>query len=120
MGAVLLLCSSTRFIGNIYTKLKLARIIYRKHSDVKNKMKNISHFLNYFNILGNTTINYLKLFSVLISVLIGGIYIGSKASKKGWLEGIKIGLEVIILLFLILSAFSAIYTSPLDIRKVQI
>ena len=35
---------------NIYTKPKLARIIYRKHSYVKNKMKNISHFLNYFNI----------------------------------------------------------------------
>lgn len=58
-------------------------------------------FLNYFNILGNVAINYLKLFTILISMLIGGIYIGSKTNKKGWLEGIKIGLEVVILLFLI-------------------
>lgn len=57
--------------------------------------------LYYFNLLGSTAISYLKLFSILISVLIGGIYIGSKACKKGWLEGIKIGLEVIVLLFLI-------------------
>lgn len=57
--------------------------------------------LYYFNLLGSTAISYFKLFSILISVLIGGIYIGSKACKKGWLEGIKIGLEVIVLLFLI-------------------
>lgn len=57
--------------------------------------------LYYFNLVGNGTINYLKLFIVAISMLIGGIYIGSKASKKGWLEGLKIGLEVIIILFVI-------------------
>lgn len=57
--------------------------------------------LYYFNIVGSGTINYLKLFIVAISMLIGGIYIGSKASKKGWLEGLKIGLEVIIILFVI-------------------
>lgn len=55
----------------------------------------------FFNIIENSSINYLKLVIVLLSMLIGGIYIGSKASKKGWLEGIKVGLEVIILLFLI-------------------
>ncbi|MDD6224299.1 MAG: TIGR04086 family membrane protein [bacterium] len=57
--------------------------------------------LYYFNIVGTTGINYLKLGMIIISMLIGGIYIGSKAEKKGWLEGIKIGIEVIILLFLI-------------------
>ena len=57
--------------------------------------------LYYFNILGTSGTNYFKLAIIIISMLIGGIYIGSKAQKKGWLEGIKIGLEVIILLFLI-------------------
>ncbi len=55
----------------------------------------------YFNIINHGVINYIKLFIVAISMFIGGIYIGSKASKKGWLEGIKVGLEVIFLLFII-------------------
>lgn len=57
--------------------------------------------LYYFNILSTTGTNYFKLAIIVISMLVGGIYIGSKAEKKGWLEGIKIGLEVIVLLFLI-------------------
>lgn len=36
-----------------------------------------------------------------MSMLIGGIYIGTKATKKGWLEGIKVGLEIIVLFFLL-------------------
>ncbi len=55
----------------------------------------------YFNWIGTGTMNYLKLFMVAISMLIGGIYIGSQASKKGWLEGLKVGVEVIFLLFII-------------------
>lgn len=63
-------------------------------------LNTIISLLYYFNIIGNGSINYLKLFIIAISMLIGGIYIGSKASKKGWLEGLKIGLEVIIILFI--------------------
>lgn len=61
----------------------------------------IATLLYYFNILGSGSINYIKLFIIAISMLIGGIYIGSKASKKGWLEGVKVGIEVIVLLFII-------------------
>ncbi len=61
----------------------------------------ILSLLYYFNIVGDGTSNYLKLLIIAISMLIGGIYIGSKASKKGWLEGLKVGVEVIILLFII-------------------
>ena len=57
--------------------------------------------LYYFNLLGTTPISYIKLILVLISILIGGFYVGTKSTKKGWLEGIKIGLATIILLFLI-------------------
>lgn len=57
--------------------------------------------LYYFNLLSSGIINYLKLFIILISMLIGGIYIGKVATKKGWLEGLKVGLEVIIILFII-------------------
>ena len=57
--------------------------------------------LYYFDVIGNGMIQYIKLFTVAISMLIGGIYIGNKASKKGWLEGMKVGLIVLFLLFLI-------------------
>lgn len=55
----------------------------------------------YFNIVSNDVVNYLKLFIVAFSMLLGGIYIGTKASKNGWLEGLKVGLEVVIILFVI-------------------
>lgn len=64
-------------------------------------LNTILSLLYYFNIVGNQVNSYMKLFIVAISMLVGGIYIGSKASKKGWLEGLKIGLEVIILLFVV-------------------
>ena len=57
--------------------------------------------LYYFNILKDGNINYFKLLIVAISMLIGGIYIGTKTSQKGWLEGLKVGTFVIILLFII-------------------
>jgi len=61
----------------------------------------IISLLHYFNVLGNGIIDYLTLFIAAISMLIGGIYIGSKTTKKGWLEGLKIGLIVIIIFFII-------------------
>ena len=64
-------------------------------------LNTIISLLHYFNIIGNGSISYFKLFIMAISMLIGGIYIGSKASKKGWLEGLKIGFEVILILFVI-------------------
>ena len=57
--------------------------------------------LYYFDLIGDSIVNYLKLLMIAISMLIGGIYIGSESSQKGWLEGIKIGLIVIILFFII-------------------
>jgi len=64
-------------------------------------LNTMTSLLYYFNIIGNGAINYFKLFIMAISMLIGGIYIGSHTSKKGWLEGLKIGFEVIIILFII-------------------
>ena len=64
-------------------------------------LNTILSILYYFNIVGNDASNYLKLFIMAVSMLIGGVYIGSKTNKKGWLEGLKIGFEVIMLLFII-------------------
>lgn len=61
----------------------------------------IISLLYYFNIIGDSTANYIKLIIVTLSMLISSIYIGSKANKKGWLEGLKIGIGTIIILFII-------------------
>lgn len=61
----------------------------------------ILSILYYLNFISSGIVNYLKLFVVVISMLIGGIYIGRKATKNGWIEGLKIGLSMIILLFII-------------------
>ena len=57
--------------------------------------------LYYFNIIGTTPNNILKLIIVLIGMFIGGIYIGSKAEKKGWLEGLKTGAIIAVSFFII-------------------
>lgn len=61
----------------------------------------ILSLLYYFNVIPTNVINYLKLVIVCLSMLVGGIYIGTKATKKGWLEGIKVSLEIIVLFFLL-------------------
>lgn len=57
--------------------------------------------VNYFDILGNNIIKYLKLIVLVISILIGSIYIGRRSKSKGYLEGIKIGLITIFILILL-------------------
>lgn len=58
-------------------------------------------FLNYFDILNTKIMALFKIFIPIISLLIGGIIIGKKSNKKGWLEGLKLGLifSVILILF---------------------
>jgi len=51
--------------------------------------------------ISDKTFNILKIITTLISFIIGGIYIGNKSNKKGYLEGLKIGLIVIIIFFII-------------------
>lgn len=65
----------------------------------------IISILTYFNILNPIIIKILKIISILLSSLISGFYIGLKANKKGYLEGIKISL-IIILFLTILNLFS--------------
>ena len=51
--------------------------------------------LNYFNI-----ISLFKIFIPIISLFIGGYFIGSKSTNKGYLEGLKLGLIFSILLII--------------------
>ena len=74
----------------------------------------ILSILYYFNIMSDKSLNILKLITTVISLLIGGIYIGNKANKKGYLEGLKIGL-VIIFLFFIISYL--VFDKGIDIKE---
>lgn len=55
---------------------------------------------NYFNIINNTSI--LKISIPIISTFIGGLIIGIKTNKKGFIEGLKLG-SIFILILLVLN-----------------
>ena len=57
--------------------------------------------LYYFNILSSKSLNIFNIILVMLSMFISGLYLGKKANKKGYLEGIKIGLIIIFLFFII-------------------
>ena len=51
----------------------------------------ITTLFSYFNILNNKVISIIKIIIPIISMLIGGFYIGKRSLKKGFLEGLKLG-----------------------------
>lgn len=57
--------------------------------------------LNYFNIIGSKTMAILEIIILGLSFFVGGLIIGKRSNKKGWLEGIKLSAIslIIILLF---------------------
>ncbi|MGI6325228.1 MAG: TIGR04086 family membrane protein [Bacilli bacterium] len=56
--------------------------------------------LNYYNIISNEVMNYLKFISIILSTFISGFKIGRRSTEKGWLAGLKLGLALIFILFL--------------------
>lgn len=57
--------------------------------------------LSYINILKGNGIVISTLLLPIISLFIGSFALGKKANKKGWLEGIKLGSIIILIIFLI-------------------
>ena len=57
--------------------------------------------LNYFNIFNASIISVLKLVVPGVSMLISGYIMGSHSKEKGYLEGIKIGISVMVIFVLI-------------------
>ena len=51
----------------------------------------ITTILSYFNILNDKITSIIKIIIPIISMLIGGFYIGKRSNKKGFLEGLKLG-----------------------------
>ncbi|MBE6144383.1 MAG: TIGR04086 family membrane protein [Firmicutes bacterium] len=57
--------------------------------------------LNYFNIFGSKLATLFKIIIPVISMFVGGFIIGKNTKSKGWLEGLKLGIIVIIILLMI-------------------
>ena len=60
----------------------------------------IMTLLNYLNIIGSNLITVIKIFILIFSLFISGLYIEKKTNKQGWLEGLKLSLLFLILLIL--------------------
>lgn len=56
--------------------------------------------LSYFNITSDSITTVFKMIIPIISILTSSIYLGINSTKKGWLEGLKLGIIICILLFL--------------------
>ena len=58
-------------------------------------------FLNYFNIISDKVISIFKILIPIISLFIGGFYIGKNSNSKGYLEGLKLGVifSLILIIF---------------------
>lgn len=56
--------------------------------------------LSFFNILKGNITTILKIFIPIVSFFIGGLMIGKNSNQKGWLEGIKEGLIVVVLMII--------------------
>lgn len=57
--------------------------------------------LNYFDIVTGNTLKLLKIIIPILSTLFGSIYLGNKTNKKGYLEGIKLGLIMSFIFFIL-------------------
>ena len=65
--------------------------------------------LNYFNIISDKVISIFKILIPVLSLFIGGFYIGKNTNNKGYLEGLKLG--AIFSIFLIIFNFLALDNS---------
>lgn len=57
--------------------------------------------LYYFDIMGSNVFKWLSLITMMVSLLVGCMYLGKNSKSKGWLEGLKIGIGISLLLFMI-------------------
>lgn len=60
---------------------------------------------NYFNLLSPSLISKLKIILPISAIFISSFVLGTKSSKLGYLEGIKLGV-IIVLIFIIISVLA--------------
>lgn len=57
--------------------------------------------LNYYNLIDTNTLKYFKLIAIILPLFISGIYIGKQANKNGYIEGLKVGGIVVVIIALL-------------------
>ena len=60
----------------------------------------ITTSFSYFNIFNDKVTSIIKIIIPILSMFIGGYYIGKKSLKKGFIEGLKLGLMFSIFLII--------------------
>lgn len=65
--------------------------------------------LYYFNLISPSAYNIIKIIVLLLTLFTNGFLIGKSSSKKGYLEGIKLSIPIIIL-FLIITLITKSFT----------
>lgn len=70
--------------------------------------------LYYFNLISSNTFKILEIIILLLNIFISTYILGKKTSKRGYLEGIKFSL-IIIILFLLLTLLSS---EPLKLKSI--
>ena len=73
----------------------------------------ITTIFNYFEIFSYKTINILEIIIIIIAMFLGGYKLGQKSNKKGYIEGIKLG--IIFSIFLVIFKYLAV-DNPFKIK----
>ena len=63
---------------------------------------------DYFNLLSQQVILVIKLVFLILDMFFTGIYVGRRSIRKGYLEGIKIGVILIFIFFIFTLFFSKV------------
>lgn len=58
----------------------------------------VGTLFNYIGLFNNNVIKIVKVIIPILSMFVGGLVIGQKQGKKGWLEGLKLSLIFLIIL----------------------
>ena len=68
----------------------------------------IINTLYYYDIISNNLVNYIKMFFSITIYFIGGLYIGKKSNNKGYINGLKLSLIIVIISLLLSIIFNNI------------
>ena len=68
---------------------------------------------DYFNILSNNISSIIRFLILIISILVSSFILGNKSIKKGYINGIKLGIVIVILFFIISNIFGSFNFSSL-------
>lgn len=66
--------------------------------------------LNYIGFFNGKVFSFFEILILIISLFVGGFITGKNSKKKGWLEGIKLSMIIIVLFFII--SYLAFKTLP--------